>query len=113
MSFFIQDAIADVATTTATTQSQGGLSAMLMPAVFIAVFYFLLWRPQSKRAKEHNTMVDSLRKGDEVITSGGIVGKIKDVSEKFITLNVSEACDMKIQRNAISSVLPKGTIESL
>ena len=112
MSFFIQDALAEGASVAA-GQPQGGLSVMLMPAIFIAVFYFLLWRPQSKRAKDHNSMVEGLQKGDEIITSGGIVGKVRDLSDKFLSLEVAGDCEIKIQRNAVSSILPKGTIKSL
>ncbi|KZZ73696.1 preprotein translocase subunit YajC, partial [Oleiphilus sp. HI0130] len=80
---------------------------------FILIFYFLMWRPQSKRAKEHKNLVSSLSKGDEVVSSGGIAGKITKVSEDFISVEVSEGVELKIQKVAVSSVLPKGTLKGL
>jgi preprotein translocase subunit YajC len=111
MSLFISDALADSAM--AGSQGQGGLSMMIMPAIFIAVFYLLLWRPQAKRAKEHNEMVSGLQKGDEIITSGGMLGKVMDVSDKFLKVSLSEGCEVRLQKNSVTSVLPKGTIDSL
>ena len=80
---------------------------------FILIFYFLMWRPQSKRAKEHKNLVTSLSKGDEVITNGGIVGKITKVTEDFIAIEIAENVEIKIQKVAISSALPKGTLKSI
>ncbi len=85
---------------------------LVMPVIFLLIFYFMLWRPQSKRAKEQREMVDGIQKGDEVVTSGGILGKVNAVSEKFLSITISEDTVVKIQRNAVSSVLPKGTIKS-
>lgn len=96
--------------------SPEGPSAMIQLIFFggfILIFYFLMWRPQSKRAKEHKNLVSSLSKGDEVITNGGIAGKITKVSEDFITIEVSENTELKIQKVAISSALPKGTLKSI
>jgi preprotein translocase subunit YajC len=80
---------------------------------FILIFYFLMWRPQSKRAKEHKNLVSSLGKGDEVVTNGGIAGKITKVTEDFVSVEVSEGVELKIQKVAISSTLPKGTLKSI
>lgn len=80
---------------------------------FILIFYFLMWRPQSKRAKEHKNLVTSLSKGDEVITNGGIAGKISKVSEDFISMEVSEGVELKVQKVAIAASLPKGTLKSI
>jgi len=80
---------------------------------FILIFYFLMWRPQSKRAKEHKNLVSELSKGDEVITNGGIAGKISKVSEDFIRVEVAEGVEIKIQKVAIASALPKGTLKSI
>ena len=80
---------------------------------FILIFYFLMWRPQSKRAKEHKNLVTSLSKGDEVITNGGIAGKISKVSEEFIAIEVSEGVELKVQKVAIAASLPKGTLKSI
>lgn len=80
---------------------------------FILIFYFLMWRPQSKRAKEHKNLVTALSKGDEVITNGGIAGKISKVSEDFISMEIAEGVEIKIQKVAIASALPKGTLKSI
>jgi len=80
---------------------------------FILIFYFLMWRPQSKRAKEHKNLVSELSKGDEVITNGGIAGKISKVSEDFIRVEIADGVEIKIQKVAIASALPKGTLKSI
>ena len=77
------------------------------------IFYFLLIRPQQKKAKEHKAMVEALGKGDEVITNGGLLAKITDVDENFLTCKISDNVEVKVQRHAITSVLPKGTIKNL
>jgi preprotein translocase subunit YajC len=85
----------------------------LLPLVLIfVVFYFLLIRPQAKRAKEHKAMVAALGVGDEVVTSGGILGKITETGEQFLTIEVSEGVRVKVQRHTVGSVLPKGTIKN-
>lgn len=80
---------------------------------FILIFYFLMWRPQSKRAKEHKNLVSSLSKGDEVVTNGGIAGKVTKVSDDFVTVEVSDGVELKIQKVAVSSTLPKGTLKGI
>jgi preprotein translocase subunit YajC len=80
---------------------------------FILIFYFLMWRPQSKRAKEHRNLVSELGKGDEVVTNGGIAGKVTKVSEEFVKVEVSEGVEMNIQKVAIASALPKGTLKGI
>jgi len=80
---------------------------------FILIFYFLMWRPQSKRTKEHKNLVSGLSKGDEVITNGGIAGKISKVTDDFIRVEVAEGVEIKVQKVAISSALPKGTLKSI
>ena len=109
MSFFISDAMA---------QSAGGQQAsmfeLILPLVLMfAIFYFLLIRPQQKKAKEHRNLVESLGKGDEVVTNGGLVGKITDVDENFLTCKIAENVEVKVQRHAVASVLPKGTVKKL
>ena len=96
--------------------SPEGPSAMIQLVFFggfILIFYFLMWRPQSKRAKEHKNLVTSLSKGDEVITNGGIAGKITKVTEDFIAIEISENVEIKVQKVAIASALPKGTLKSI
>ena len=85
---------------------------LIMLAGLFAVFYFLLIRPQAKRAKEHKAMVSALAKGDEVITAGGVLGRITHVGENFVTVEVTDKVELKVQRPAISAVMPKGTIKS-
>lgn len=81
--------------------------------VLIGLFYFMLIRPQSKRAKTHRDMISSLNKGDEVITTGGLIGKISKLGEQFVSVSLNEQTEIKIQKQAISQVLPKGTLKSL
>ncbi len=111
MSFFISDAIAE--TGQAAAQQPNMISALLPFIILFAVFYFLLIRPQSKRAKEHKKMVEAIGKGDEVITNGGLVGKITAVSEQYATVELAEGVQVKVQKSAINAVLPKGTIKSI
>ena len=75
--------------------------------------YFAVWRPQSKRAKEQRNLLSSLAKGDEVITIGGILGKITKITESYIVLSINENMDMTMQKSAIANVLPKGTLKSI
>ena len=81
--------------------------------VLFAIFYFIAIRPQRKRQKEHQQMVSALQKGDEVITSSGILGKITGLDEHYIRLNVASGVDMKMQRVYVNAVLPKGTLKSV
>ncbi len=80
---------------------------------FVAIFYFLLIRPQNKRRKEHQTLVTGLSKGDEIVTAGGIVGLINKVEDDFVKVQVGDNVEMRIQKSAIGATLPKGTIKSL
>ena len=98
-------------------QAAGGAQpnafVQLLPLVLIfVVFYFLLIRPQAKRAKEHKAMVSALAVGDEVVTSGGILGKVTEAGEQFLTVEVAEGVRVKVQRHTVSSLLPKGTYRS-
>ena len=92
-----------------------GTSMLIMLAVFGLVFYFMIYRPQAKRVKEHKGLMSELSKGDEVLTQGGIVGKIAKVSDEkdFIVVSVSEGTEVVLQKAAINAVLPKGTMKSL
>jgi preprotein translocase subunit YajC len=110
--FGITDALADTAAPHATPA--GGLLSMLpMLIIFIAVFYFLLIRPQAKRTKDHRQLVDSLTVGDEVIISGGITGRITKLRDDFVALNIAKDVEITVQKSAIATVLPKGTLESI
>jgi preprotein translocase subunit YajC len=110
MSFLISDAIA-AAPAGAQPANEWGSIALLVG--FVVIFYFLLLRPQSKRAKEHRQLVSSLAKGDEVITSGGILGKISKVTDDFIVVSIAEGVEITVQKQAVSAVVPKGTLKSL
>ncbi len=111
MSFFIADALAQDAP--AAAQQPGLLEALFPFIILFIVFYFLLIRPQSKRAKEHKKMVEALAKGDEVLTQGGIYGKIIEVAEEAVTIELADNVQVKLQRAAVASILPKGTIKTL
>jgi len=101
----------------ASAQAAGGAQSnpimQLLPLILIfVVFYFLLIRPQAKRAKEHKGMVAALAVGDEIVTSGGILGKVTEAGEQFLTVEVADGVRVKVQRHTVSSVLPKGTMKS-
>jgi len=92
---------------------QGNALMQMLPLVLIfVVFYFLLIRPQAKRAKEHKAMVAALSTGDEVVTGGGILGKVSEVSDQFLVVEVAEGVKVKVQRHTVTQVLPKGTVKS-
>jgi preprotein translocase subunit YajC len=105
-----------ISTAAAQAQTAPGQPNALMqflPLVLIfVVFYFLLIRPQTKRAKEHRTMVAALEVGAEVVTNGGILGKVTEVSEHFLTVEIASGVNIKLQRQAVAQVLPKGTLKS-
>lgn len=107
MDFFISNAMA-----AGEAPQGGGLQLVFMVALFFGIMYFMIIRPQSKKAKEHASLLDSLSKGDEVVTNGGILGKIVKLGDNFVELKVSESSNMKVQRHAIASVMPKGTMKS-
>ena len=90
----------------------GGLIGILPMILIFVVFYFLLIRPQQKRAKEHRNMVANLAKGDEVVTNGGTLGRILEVDENFLTVEVAKGVNIKVQRAAVSQMMPKGTVKS-
>lgn len=102
----------------AAAQAAGGpapaspLMSLLPLIVLFVVFWFLLLRPQMKKAKEHRELVAKLQKGDEVLTNGGIAGRIEDLGESFVSVEVADKVSIKVQRGAITAVLPKGTLKS-
>jgi len=110
MSFFISDALAEGAA--AGPSADGGLFGFLPLILIFVLFYFLLIRPQAKRAKEHKQMVAALAKGDEVVTNGGLLGRATDVDDSFIMMEIAEGVEVKVQRNAVASLVPKGTFKS-
>ncbi len=107
MNFFISDALAQ----SGVPPAGGMLQFVIMIGMFFVIMYFLVIRPQSKRAKEHKQLIESLTKGDEVVTSGGVLGRIVDVGDNFIQLEVANGVDIKVQKQAITTVMPKGTVK--
>jgi preprotein translocase subunit YajC len=91
---------------------QGIMSALMLPVVLLVVFYFLLIRPQNKRAKEQREMLSKIAEGDEVATAGGILGKVVSVGEQFLTLEVASGVSIKLQKHQVTQLLPKGTVKS-
>ena len=112
MSLFISNAYAQSAPGGA---QGGGFEMLIMLGVFGLIFYFMLYRPQAKRVKEHKNLVASLSKGDEVLTQGGLVGKISKVNEEkeFIEIALNDNTNIVIQKASVSAVLPKGTMKSI
>lgn len=80
---------------------------------FALVFYFIVWRPQSKRAKEHRELVSGLSKGDEIVTNGGVIGKIVRVEEQYIAVEIAPNVEIKLQKHAVATALPKGTLKQI
>jgi preprotein translocase subunit YajC len=95
--------------------AQGGMDLVgLLPIILMFVLlYFLLIRPQTKRAKEHRIMLDNLQKGDEVITAGGALGRITRIGDQYVSVEIANNVEIQVQKPAIQSVLPKGTIKSI
>ena len=92
---------------------EGAWGSILLLVGFVLIFYFLLWRPQSKRAKEHRELVGNLNDGDEVVTGGGMLGTIEKVKDDFLVISVANGVQLKVQKSAVARVLPKGTIAAI
>ena len=107
MNFFINDAMAQAGS----AGPQGGLLTFLPMIALFVIFYFLLIRPQQKRQKEHKAMLEAVGKGDEIVTMGGLLGKVVDLNDNFITLEVAKGTNVKVQRNLVQALMPKGTIK--
>jgi len=104
---------ANNAAATVTEATPGvGMSELLILGVFVIIFYFMLWRPQSKRAKEHRQLMASLAKGDEIVTAGGILGKISRLQDDIIFVTISDNVEIKVQKGSVVAVLPKGTVKT-
>ena len=119
MDFLISTAHAaeEVAATTATAVAAAphgsGFAEIAMVVVFVLIFYLLIWRPQAKRAKEHRNLIASLAVGDEIITNGGLAGKVVAIKDNFLVMSVGDKVKLHCQKQAVSVVLPKGTLKSL
>jgi preprotein translocase subunit YajC len=108
MNFFISDALAQ----SAAPPGGGLVQFAFMIGMFFLAMYFLVIRPQSKRAKEHKQLLESLSKGDEIVTSGGVLGRITDVDENFLQVDVAPGVSIKVQKQAVTQLMPKGTMTS-
>ena len=111
MSFLIPAAYADAAAPAAGPAGTGFEWIFLVG--FLVIFYLMIWRPLAKRAKEQKNLLSNLQKGDEVVTNGGIAGKIVKVSDDFVVLEVSDTVELKFQKGAIAATLPKGTLKAI
>jgi len=112
MSFFISDAFAEGAEVAGAASQDSGLLGMLPLLLIFVLFYFMLIRPQAKRSKEHKNMVAALDKGDEVVTNGGLLGRVTDVGDSFLSVKIAEGVEVKVQRQSVSALVPKGTMKS-
>ena len=108
MDFFIANAYAQAAPAAA----QNPLISFLPLIVLFGIFYFMLIRPQMKRSKEQRSMISALNRGDEVLTTGGILGRVESIAEQFVTLEIASGVVVKLQKQAISAVMPKGTLKT-
>ena len=108
MNSLIPDAMAQTA-----GAAPAGANAMpfIMMAVFVVIFYFLLIRPQQKKQKEHQAMLSKLAAGDEVVTAGGILGRIVEVGDQFLTIEIADNVRIKVQRFQVTTIVPKGTLK--
>lgn len=112
MSLFISNAHASAQPA---APAGGGMEMLIMLAIFALVFYFLIYRPQAKRVKDHKSLMSALAKGDEVLTAGGLVGKIAKVADDkdFVVIALNDSTEVTVQKGSVSAVLPKGTMKSL
>ena len=111
MSFFISDAMAEAAPA-AGQQANPTMQLLFFVGIFV-IFYFLLIRPQQKRAKEHRNLVAALSKGDEVVTNGGLVGRVTEVGDEYVNLELADNIEVKLQKQSVVNVLPKGTLKTI
>jgi len=108
MNWLISDALAQTA---GQQPAGGGIEFFIMIGIFFLIMYFMIIRPQSKRAKEHKKLIEALAKGDEVVTNGGLLGRITEVGDSFVKIEVADGVAIKVQKNAVASVMPKGTLK--
>ena len=104
--------ISDAWAQAAAPAGPGGITMPLMMVVFVVIFYFLLIRPQQKKAKEHQALITKLAAGDEIVTTGGLLGKVVEVGDNFLTLEVADGVRVKVQKFQVASLMPKGTLKS-
>jgi preprotein translocase subunit YajC len=111
MSFFIAEVQAQTAP--APGAPTAGWEGLIFPIGLLVVLYFFMIRPQIKRQKDHKKMVDALKKGDEVQTAGGLMGRINDLGDNFVLVEVADGVEVKVRRSAVEAVMPKGTLKEL
>ena len=117
--FRLMDFLLDLFISSAAAQDAGApagsapslINALFLPVMLIVVFYFLLIRPQQKKQKEHRAMIEALAVGTEIVTGGGVLGKVTEVGEQFVTVEIADGVKIKVQRHSIGAVLPKDTIK--
>lgn len=109
MEFLISSAFAQGAP----AGSSSPFSPLIIMVIFFGIFYFIAIRPQMKRAKEHRAMLAQIAKGDEIVTSGGIAGRVDEIGESFVQLEIAPGVSVKLQKHAVGAVLPKGTLKSV
>jgi preprotein translocase subunit YajC len=108
---FISEAFAQAAPAAGSDSMFGGIGGMLPLVLMFVVLYFVMIRPQMKRQKEHKAMIDALAKGDEVVTSGGVLGKVSRMGESFLAIEIANGVEIQVQRSAVVQVMPKGTVK--
>ena len=108
MDFFISTAMAEGG-----ASADGGLFGLALPIILLVVFFFIFIRPQQKRVKEHKNMVSELKKGDEVVTNGGVAGTVANIGDAFVRIKIADNVEVNVQKHAIGNLLPKGTIKQL
>lgn len=109
MSFFISPAYADQAA----AAGPSATANLVMLVGFVVIFYFLLWRPQRKRQQEHQSLVGGLQKGDEIVFAGGLLGRITKVDDDFVSVEIADGLEVKVQKASVAATLPKGTIKNI
>jgi preprotein translocase subunit YajC len=105
--------ISDAFAQAAPAGGDAGFMGLLPIVLMFVLLYFLMIRPQMKRAKEHKQMVEALQKGDEVLTAGGVVGRITVMGDAYVSLEIAPGIEISVQRSAVQTLLPKGTMKSL
>jgi preprotein translocase subunit YajC len=113
MSFFIAEVQAQTAPAPAAGAPTAGWEGLIFPIGLLVVLYFFMIRPQIKRQKDHKKMVDALKKGDEVQTVGGLMGRITDLGDNLVSVEIANGVEVKVRRAAVEAVMPKGTLKEL
>jgi preprotein translocase subunit YajC len=111
--FFVSNAYADSPLAVAAGPQGGGFSFVIMFVVFFLFIYFVIWRPQNRRAKEQQNLINSIAKGDEVMTAGGMLGRVTKITDQYVGISIANNVEILMQKSAVTSILPKGTIKSI